>query len=485
MSAADRSATRELAEHARSLRLDALPSDVVTVAKHCLLDWLGTALAGSREPLSLILRRQLAPGREGGEATLLGAEPERTSTLLAALINGAASHALDFDDTHTTMSGHPSVPVIPAALALAEARGLGGARLLTAIVAGIELECRLGAIVNPGHYAAGFHATGTVGTFGAAAACAHLLDLDLERWLDALGLAGTQAAGLKSSFGTMAKPLHAGKAAHDGLLSALLAAGGFTGNPRIIESRQGFAETLRGGPLASGTPSAAASGSSALAGSRHSATPAAAALERLDQHRGRFLVRETLFKFHAACYLTHSAIDAARRLRELEGVRPERIDSIVVEVPASSLDVCNIATPTTGLEGKFSLRATLALAFLGDDTGDLATFCDARMKSAELTALRDRVTVAVTPGTSPTATPVTVRTADGRQHRSVVDVGVPAADLADQGRRLAAKFDLLAAPIVGPRRAAELRSLIDDLATLPSLEPLVGAVAARAARAAR
>jgi 2-methylcitrate dehydratase PrpD len=453
MSSTQRSATGELAELARSYTFTALPRDAVTTAKHCLLDWLGTTLAGSREPLARILRQQLAPGRERGESTLLGAEPVRTSALLAALINGAASHALDFDDTHTTMSGHPSVPVIPGALALAEARGASGARLLAAIVAGIEIECRLGAIVNPGHYAAGFHATGTVGTFGAAAACAHLLGLDRERFEHALGLAGTQAAGLKSSFGTMAKPLHAGKAAHDGLLSALLAEGGFTGNPRIVESRQGFAETL------------------------HGSIAPEAALERLDRYRDRFLVRDTLFKYHAACYLTHSAIDATRRLRESSGLRPEAIDSIVVEVPASSLDVCNIQTPETGLEGKFSLRATVALGFLGADTSQLDTFTDERMRSADLIAMRDRVTVAPTAGTPPTATPVRVRTRDGRELRAVCDVGEPAADLADQGRRLEAKFTALAAPVIGDDRAAELRSMVATIETLSSLAPLVGAAA--------
>ena len=234
----------------------------------------------------------------------------------------------------------------------------------------------------------------------------------------------------------MAKPLHAGKAAHDGLLSALLAQGGFTGNPRIVESRQGFAETLHG-----------------------SITPEAA-LERLDRYRDRFLVRDTLFKYHAACYLTHSAIDATRRLRESSGVRPEAIDSIVVEVPASSLDVCNIQTPTTGLEGKFSLRATVALGFLGADTSQLDTFTDERMRSAELVAMRDRVTVAPTAGTPPTATPVRVRTRDGRELRAVCDVGLPAADLADQGRRLEAKFMALAAPVIGGDRAADLRALV-------------------------
>ncbi len=180
-----------------------------------MLDWFGVALAGLREPLSGILVRELVFG-DRGDATLVG-HAQRASVLDAALNNGASSHALDFDDTHTLMSGHPSAPVVPAALALAERDGRDGASFLAAFVVGAELECRLGALLNPGHYAAGFHATGTPGTFGAAAAAAHLLALDDGQWRNAIGLAGTQAAGLKSGFGTMAKPLHyPSRTAHTG-----------------------------------------------------------------------------------------------------------------------------------------------------------------------------------------------------------------------------------------------------------------------------
>jgi 2-methylcitrate dehydratase PrpD len=229
----------------------------------------------------------------------------------------------------------------------------------------------------------------------------------------------------------------------------VLAGGGFTGNPALIEARQGFAETLHGG------------------------ADRERALERLDRHRGRFLVRDTLFKYHAACYLTHSAIDATRRLRE-SGLTPEAIESVGVEVPSGSLDVCNIHEPTTGLEGKFSLRAAVALGLLGADTADLSTWTDDRVRSPALIAMRDRVTVSVAGGTPPTATPVVVRTRDGRELRAVCDVGEPAADLARQGERLAAKFDALASPVVGRERAAELRRLIAEVETLPTLDAVVG-----------
>jgi len=405
-------ATLALVRAVRGIRYEEIPADALEAARHCLLDFLGCALAGSREPLTGILLESVARSEDGGAAALIGRR-ERTTWLAAALVNGAAGHALDFDDTHTVMSGHPSAPVLPALLALVESEGAGGPRLLGALVAGIELECRLGALLGPGHYAAGFHATATLGAFGAAAASAHLLGLDEEQWLHALGLAGTQAAGLKSAFGSMAKPLHAGRAAETGLLAALLARGGFTASPAILEAPQGFAATHAG------------------------AEPRSEALERW---AGRFLVRDTLFKYHAACYLTHAAIEAASRLRTRHAFAPERIARVEVRVDPSLLAVCNVAEPRTGLEGKFSLRATTAMALLGGI-------------AQRLVRLRDRVAVVPVAGTGPTRTTVLVETEAGA-FEAAADTGVPATDLDAQRERLTRKFLALAAPVVG-RAGAE------------------------------
>ena len=152
-------------------------------------------------------------------------------------------HALDYDDVNLAMPGHPSVAILPGLLALAEERQSTGREVIAAFVAGYETACRIGMAMRPGHYDRGFHATGTVGVFGAAAACARLLGLDAEATGRALGIAGTQAAGLKSQFGTMCKPFHAGKAAQNGLLAARLAARGFSSRPDLVECEQGFAPT--------------------------------------------------------------------------------------------------------------------------------------------------------------------------------------------------------------------------------------------------
>ena len=448
----EQQATEKLIDSVAGMTSERIPPHARTVARHCVLDWFGVALAGSREPLSGILVRELVCG-DGGQATLLG-HAQRASVLDAALINGATSHALDFDDTHTLMSGHPSAPVIPAALALAERDGRDGASFLAALVAGVELECRLGALVNPGHYAAGFHATGTLGTFGAAAAAAHLLALDDGQWRHAIGLAGTQAAGLKSGFGTMAKPLHAGRAAANGLLSALLARGGFTGNASIIETAQGFASTHGGGGVD---------------------------MTALDSLNGRFLIGDTLFKYHASCYLTHAAIEAASKLRTEAGVLADAIESVEIRGSTGCIGVCDIPEPSTGLQGKFSLRVTTAMALLGDDTTDPAAFSDARMCDPALVAMRDRVTFVPQPKLAATRATV-VLWAGGRSFEAEADTGRPATDLDRQWEALSAKFFSLSIPVVGRQRAQALRDAIARLETVPSMRDLTALVSTREER---
>jgi 2-methylcitrate dehydratase PrpD len=366
--------------------------------------------------------------------------------LQAALINGATSHALDFDDAHTGMSGHPTVPVLPAALALAERDDRSGADLLASFIAGVELECRLGALLNPEHYEAGFHATSTLGIFGAAAAAAWLLDLDEEGWRRALGLAATQAAGLKASFGTMAKPLHAGKAASDGLFSALLARGGYTAHQEVLEAPQGFARTHG---LKSIAPS------------------------RLAHPEDRYAVRDTLFKYHAACYFTHSAIEGALALRGRMG-EPRDVRRVTLEVAEATGPVCNIERPVTGLEGKFSYRAVVAMALLGDDTGDPAAYSDARMVDPELVALRDRIDVKLAGGTPGTRSRITIDAGEASAKlEASFDVGRPAEDLDCQWERLSAKYFALATPVLGAERARALHAAAAAVEDLRSIRELL------------
>jgi 2-methylcitrate dehydratase PrpD len=343
------------------------------------------------------------------------------------------------------MPGHPSVAILPGLLALAELKGSSGREVATAFVAGYEIACRIGAALQPGHYNLGFHSTGTVGTFGAAAACARLLGLGAEATAMALGIAGTQAAGLKSQFGTMCKPFHAGKAAQNGLLAARLAQRGFSSRIDIVECIQGFA--LTHGP--DFAPEAAL------------ATPEAG-----------FHLLANLFKYHAACYFTHAPIECARRLREELRLTPEAIAGITVRIDASCDRVCNIPVPVDGLQSKFSLRQTVAMALAGVDTANLGAYSAENTRDAVRVRLRERVRFDWQHNWPQTLCELELELLDGRRLSARHDAGIPAANIADQGMRLAAKFDALVAPVLGAPRARELREMISDLDNVADIRSL-------------
>src|SRR5579883_642732 len=436
--------TAALARRAAALRPETLPAEIRLLARQCLLDWLAVTLAGAREELTGILVAEAE--EQGGRpvASLIG-RALRTSTQQAALVNGAASHALDYDDVNMAMGGHPTAPVMPAVLALAESRGASGADLITAFVAGYETACRVGALVAPGHYARGFHATATAGSFGAAAGCARLLGLDAATTAVALGIAGTQAAGLKSMFGTMCKPLHAGKAAQNGLIAATLAARGFSSRADVLDCAQGFAATQ----------SADFRAEAALA-----------------DPTGGYHLRANLFKYHTACYLTHAPIECARTLRRRHGIEPAQIREVVLRLDSGAAKVCHILAPRTGLEAKFSLRLTTAMALAGCDTADLSTYGEANATDPALVALRDKVTVAFQPAWPHTLAEMAVTLEDGRRFETRHDSGIPAADLAAQGERLDAKFMSLAEPVLGRARARDVADAVAAMDTLPKVSTL-------------
>lgn len=441
--------TESLAQGAADLRFEDIDADSLAVAKQCLIDWFAVTLAGSAEPLTALLLAEAA--EEGGQprATLIGAGTKGTLAQ-ACLVNGAGSHALDYDDVSKTMGGHPTAQVAAAVLAVAEDLGATGRDLLAAFVAGYETECRIGDLVAPSHYQKGFHATATVGSFGAAAGVGHLLGLEGEAMARALGIAATQAAGLKAQFGTMCKPLHAGKAAGNGLLAARLARRGFTSRPDILEASQGFADTQSD--------------------------------DFHDQHalqapRRGFHVRENLFKYHAACYLTHSTIEILADLRDEGRIAPEQIDSVVLSVDPGHFKVCNIQEPDTGLEVKFSLRHTAALALAGIDTAGIDSYSDANARAPELVALRRKVGIVDDggPGTLATAR---IILHDGQTLERSFDVGVPTEDVAAQGLKIDAKFRSLAVPLLGETVAAALLADLQQLETLDDTGRLLAHVAA-------
>lgn len=437
--------TQRLVDGALRLRFEELPQDVRVVARDCLADWLACTFAALDEPVSRIVAETAQ--EEGGhpQATVLG-RFWRASILQAALVNGATSHALDYDDVNLAVPGHMSAAIWPALLALAEQRASPGKEVIASFVAGYEFACRVGTLVEPAHYANGFHATATIGTLGAAVACARLAGLVPEQAQHAVGLAATQAAGLKAMFGSMAKPLHAGLASQAGLRSVLLAGKGLISRTDVLECRQGFAE-VHGGDFHLGAAEDAPS-------------------------QGFHLLRN-LFKFHAACYSTHAAIEAVADLRREHQLAAASVKAIEV-VAGEGCSICNIQQPATGLEAKFSLRACAAFALLGIDTSALETW--GRVADSDVAAVLERVTVRLVPDMGLSDARVAILCSNGSTLQREHDCGEPLADKTEQSARIAAKFRALAAPALGGReRADAVLSAIEELEHQPHLSRLLAA----------
>jgi 2-methylcitrate dehydratase PrpD len=420
--------TTKVANASAGLRYADLSEPAIRRAEHCFFDFFGNSIAGCRDPAVVMILKALAGEAAGApEAGLIG-YGRRVPLRLAALVNGTAGHAIDYDDNNLTMPGHVSVVVIPGLLALAEERGKTGADVVTALVAAFDAGCTIGAALAPGHYERGFHATATIGALASAAGAANLISLDATTTARAVGIAATSAAGLKGMFGTMCKPLHAGRAAEAGLFAAILAELGFTAAENAIERRQGFAETHA--PAFSPLPSAP----------RHG-----------DRH-----IADNLFKFHAACYGTHAAIEASLKLRDSRRPSPAAISRVDLYVGASNDTVCNISEPRSSAEARFSLRHVVAMALVGHDTTDPACYGEPSLDDPLVMDLRRRTIVHLVPDRPITLADVTLELSNGSRHCATGDAGVPDADLDREAARLSAKFECLVNPCLNASRAAEL-----------------------------
>ncbi|HTE82303.1 MAG TPA: MmgE/PrpD family protein [Reyranella sp.] len=379
--------TRALARYVVASDFRQLAPEVVREGVRAVMHLVGCAIGGCRHETIESAWRAFAPFAGGPQATLLG-RPERTDILHAALLNGIASHVLDFDDTHSTSLVHPSGPVVPAVLALAEWRPVSGAELINAFVVGVEVECRVSDVVSPSHYELGWHATGTAGVFGAAAASARLLGLTEQQTVWALGIAATQSAGLREMFGSMSKSLHPGRAAQNGLAAALMAAQGYTSAEQGIEGKRGFAHVL----------------------SRKANLEAAT--RGLGETRA---ILDNTYKPFACGLVIHPVIDGCLQLRRKLAPQAADIRRIELRVNPLVLELTGKPTPTTGLEGKFSVFHSAAVALI-DGTAGEAQYADARVRSADVVALRSLVKATADPALRKESAAVAIECADGSRH---------------------------------------------------------------------
>ena len=441
--------TRNLADWTAAYTSAITTPSAETWARHALLDWFAVTIAGAREPLADILAEEFKSG--AGPSTVV-ARGVKASTHDAALINGAMSHALDYDDVNALMHGHPTVPVAYAVLALGESLGKSGRDILDAFIAGYEVECRLGHMAGDEHYDLGFHATGTMGTFGATAGAARLMGLDAERTAIALGIAASQASGLKTNFGTMTKPLHVGKSAMNGLIAARLAARDFTARPDAIEAPRGFVATQ---------------------------VPGFKAAPFRPDPKAPLAVEENLFKYHAACYLTHSSIEAIRELKRRHNIGADDMKAMTIHIDKGALTTCDIPEPKSGLEIKFSIRHLAGMALEGLDTAALGTYSEENALNERFCQIRERIKLDTKPlqGRARHGAGITIELNDGRKVTAEHNVGIPATDVKGQGDKLEAKFRSLAEPVIGRARAQTALGLINRFEALPNIKALMEAVA--------
>lgn len=362
--------TERLCGFVNETTFDDLPPVVVDHAKKMIIDSVAVMLAAKDSEPAAIIRNVKGDAYGGdGEARVPTTGEYGTAADVAHLV-GVLSHALDFDDVHHRMGGHPSTPVLSALLPVAERCSASGRDLLRAFVLGTEVEVTLADVLNPGHYERGWHPTSVLGTMGAATAVGALFELDTDELRSALGIGASKASGIKGNFGTMTKPLHVGDAARSGLEAAELARGGFTANQQVLELEfGGFCDLFEGDPGYNfGTHIEALGDPWAL----------------LDPPVG--------FKPYPCCGSTHSAIDAALELHEQHDIEPGRIKSVEISEHPRRLDHTNKPSPTTSLDGKFSVQYCVSIALLEGDVW-LNHFDDETVTSEPYQSFLDVVSV--------------------------------------------------------------------------------------------
>lgn len=443
----------QLASFVVAARAEAMPKATMEMARLCILDWLGSALAGSREkPGKIVLELIKEMGGEP-QATLIPTG-EKTSVLNAALVNGAVSHIVELDDLHRGAILHPAAPIVPAALAIAEMLAKSGEELLLAVIVGYEVAIRIGEAVTPSHYHY-WHTTATCGTFGAAAAAGKLLGLTQEEMVHALGTAGTQAAGLWEFIndGAMSKHLHPGKAAQNGVLAAMLARKGFTAAKKILEGERGFFK--------------------AMASEVHA--------EKIYQGLGvDYKIMGNSFKVYASCRHTHPAIDLMIDWYSKNGVNLDAIRRILIETYQIALDIAGYSDPKSIYEAKFSLPFCVALAGV-KGSAKLEDFNVENLSDPLIRQVMAKIELQAAEDLNsryPEQWParISIETQSGEVFRLATNYPKGDPENMVEVGELQEKFYQLAIPSVGKLKADNLTGLLSELGEIVDINSLTGSL---------
>jgi 2-methylcitrate dehydratase PrpD len=422
-----RDVTRRLAAWAVTSRKEHVPAAIRREALRTVLNWTGCAVGGSRHETVEIAVRALKPFSGPEQASVLGRK-DRLDVLNASLMNGISSHIFDFDDTDLRTIVHPAGPVAPALLALAEYRPLSGADFLHALIVGVEVECRIANAVYPQHYDVGWHITGTVGPFGAAAAAGKVLGLSEQQMVWALGLAATQPVGLREMFGTMTKSFHPGRASQNGLMAAFLAGQNFTSSDQPIEAARGWANVL---------------------------SSARNYREITDKLGDQYQIAFNSYKPFPCGVVIHPAIDGSLQLRADNRLTADQIARIDLRVHPLVLELTGKKAPRTGLESKFSVYHAVAAAMVYGRVGEPA-FSDRAVRDPAVMALRERVSTTVDEAIGEDQVRIAIMLKDGRRLDKFIEHAIGSARNPMTDSQLEAKFKGLAEGVLPAGRASRL-----------------------------
>ena len=366
--------TMEVARFIEQMAFDELPDQVLRLGKRCVLDGLAVILAGSQQQCAQIVRDYSLKNGQVSESTAFGNQPVKLPAMFAALVNGTAGHAMDWDDTQLSTTPdrifglltHPTVPPLVAALAVAETcDAVSGKEFMTAFLTGFEVECKIAEAIFPEHYAKGFHTSGTIGTFGAAVAAAKLLALDTDQLRHMLGITASMASGIRVNFGTMTKPLHVGRAAQNGVSAALLANGGFEADPDALDGPWGFFQVF-----GSGFDAQRIAGK---LGSPHTIVEPGVSIK----------------PYPCGC-LTHPSMDAMRAVVLENDLKPADIQQVVLYAGYNILNPIRYTTAEDELQAKFCMPFLLAAIVISRKAG-FQEFTPQFVCSSEVQALMQRI----------------------------------------------------------------------------------------------
>lgn len=451
--------TKELAAFILRTHYSGFPGDALRIAKRCLIDGTGVMLSGSTDPSTLILRKYLESLGGKAESSILGTTLKAPAPA-AALANGTSGHAQDFDDTQLShspdrISGlltHPTTPVLAATFAVGEAMAINGREFLTAFMTGFEVECKMAEAINPIHYKKGYHTTGTIGAFGAAAAVGKILGLSEGEMRYALGMVASMSAGIRANFGTMTKPLHAGRAAENGVMAARLAQLGFTSDPNVLENPWGYFKILGDG----------------------------FDLDRISGKLGNpytIIDPGVSIKPHPSGVLSHPSMNAMLDIVREHDLMPEDVSEIHLYAASNILNPLRYPLPQTALEAKFSLPFCLTSILLRRRAG-LREFSDDFVRSPEVQEMMKRVKTILDPeieakGYAKILSRVEIRLRDGMllKKESGPYKGGPENPLTDA--ELYEKLSTCAELVLPRAKISKVYDLLNQLETLQDVRVLI------------